>query len=248
MKQKRLFFLSTLKELIMRKINKEEYLKNYKDTTSAPGREAIDAYLKEFYPAMLFRHYPVQSEEDFYNSNPFDLEGVSIFDVQEPTPHRHLISYGLSELYFNEKAYGQKFSKWGIELTFRISPYKADFDEKHKHFGDPIWATQVMNHLCNFVNETQHWFMPHQFLPLNGPIRLECDTDITGLIFVEDSQLGSIETLHGEVQFLQMVGITSAELDYLLQNPNLRTIQELERKLRENNPLLVTDLNRKSIL
>ena len=229
-------------------MTKEEYIKKYKDNTDAPGRSAIDAYLKEFYPKMDFRHYPIQQEDEFYDDNQNNLQGVSIFDVNEPIKHRHLISYGLSELYFNEKAFGQKFSKWGFELTFRVVPFEQDEDNKNKTFGDPIWATQVLNNLAQFVNQTQHWFMPNQFLPINGPIRLECDTDITGLIFVEDPVLETIETLHGNVQFLQIVGITSKELDYLLEEPSLERLKKLEQKLRENNPLLITDLNRESVI
>uniref|UniRef100_UPI0039A637C3 suppressor of fused domain protein n=1 Tax=Ornithobacterium rhinotracheale TaxID=28251 RepID=UPI0039A637C3 len=229
-------------------MTKEDYLKKYKNETQAPGRTAIDEHLAKFYPQMDFRHYPTQEEDIFYNPNLDALQGVSIFDSKAPENHKHLISYGLSELYFNEKAFGQQFSKWGFELTFRLKPFELDADNQSENFGDPTWAVQVMNNLALFVNETQHWFMPHQFLPINGPIRLECDTDITGIIFVEDPVLGKIDTVHGKVEFLQMVGITTRELEYLLENPNLESVLNLEEKLKKDNPLLITDLNRKSVI
>ena len=73
---------------------------------------------------------------------------------------------------------------------------------------------------------------------------MECDTKLVGIAFAPDSQLGTIETPNGEVAFLQMVGITQKELDWLYEDPTTDRVEELINKMREDNPLLITDLKR----
>ncbi|MNY78956.1 Suppressor of fused protein (SUFU) [compost metagenome] len=63
------------------------------------------------------------------------------------------------------------------------------------------------------------------------------------MVFVEDPEIPKKQTPHGEVSFLQIVGITNAEYESILENPG--TAEALVNKLKENNPLLITDLNRK---
>ena len=71
------------------------------------------------------------------------------------------------------------------------------------------------------------------------------DTDITGLVFALDPELGRIDTPHGEVNFLQMVGITTAELQKLQADPSPEAVQTLIEELRAHDPLLVTDMERR---
>ncbi len=65
------------------------------------------------------------------------------------------------------------------------------------------------------------------------------------MAFVPDPKLGSLNTPHGEVQFLQLVGLTQAELDWLWQEPKTERVAALIDKMRAGNPLLITDLNRR---
>ena len=41
-----------------------------------------------------------------------------------------------------------------------------------------------------------------------------------------------------------MIGITQRELDWLFENPTTKRGKELVDKIREDNPLLITDLKR----
>lgn len=77
-----------------------------------------------------------------------------------------------------------------------------------------------------------------------GPIRLETKTETTALAFVLDPALGSIKTPNGKVDFLQMLGLTSKEYEWLKSAPDLERTASLLVKMREDNPLLVTDLTR----
>lgn len=89
------------------------------------------------------------------------------------------------------------------------------------------------------------WFEENHYIPVNGPIRLNTDTEIVGFAFALDPELGKINTPHGEVSFLQLVGITSSELERLKANSTTSEVEKLINELKKENPLLITDLNRK---
>ena len=78
-----------------------------------------------------------------------------------------------------------------------------------------------------------------------GSIKVDYNSDITALIFINDPELGVIETPHGQVQFLQIVGLTSKEYEDLKQNTSANRAVDLIEKIRTENPLFITDLNRK---
>ena len=49
---------------------------------------------------------------------------------------------------------------------------------------------------------------------------------------------------NGKVQFLQLVGLTQAEMDWLYQEPTAERCEALIARMRADNPLLMTDLRR----
>lgn len=218
-------------------MNRKEYKELYEEE-DAVGWLAIDNKVEEIYPKQEPRHYAPPLHYILGGQDP--LDGTSIYDSDKQESHRHFISYGMSELYYNEDAVGGEFSKWGFEFTFRLKPFDED-DE------DPTWVIEVMNNLARYVYESQLWFEEYHFIPAKGPIRTETqkEIDIVGLAFVLDPELGKISTPHGEVSFLQMVGITSKELDRLTQDPKISTVKELVDEMRKENPLLITDLLRR---
>ena len=78
----------------------------------------------------------------------------------------------------------------------------------------------------------------------NSPIRLDTDTKLVGVAFAPDPLLGGIDTPNGRVEFLQMVGITQRELDWLRKDPTTQRVERLINMMCKDNPLLITDLNR----
>ena len=56
--------------------------------------------------------------------------------------------------------------------------------------------------------------------------------------------LGGIDTPNGRVEFLQMVGITQRELEWLREDLTTQRVERLINMMREDNPLLITDLKR----
>jgi len=218
-------------------MDKAAYQKQY-STEDNPGWQAIDQELDKIYVNTDPRHYPPLCGLHYAAGGSDPIDGASVYDSNHQEFHRHIVSYGMSELYYDEEKAGGEFSKWGFEFTFRLVPFRDDPD-------DPIWVIQVMNNLARYVFSSGKWFEENHFVPANGPIRLNTDTEISGFVFTLDPELAKIQTAHGEVSFLQMVGITNTEVELLKQNPTMGAVKELIEQLRIDNPLLITDLNRK---
>ncbi|NDW19481.1 suppressor of fused domain protein [Dysgonomonas sp. 216] len=217
-------------------MTQKEYKEQF-DEDDAIGWLEIDRKVEEVYGATEPRHYAPPLHFALGGNDPID--GTSIYDSDKQEFHRHFITYGMSELYYNEEAAGGEFSKWGFEFTFRLKPFAEDEDE-------PLWVIEVFNNLARYVYESGRWFEENHFVPANGPIRTETQShvDIVGIVFALDPELGKISTPHGEVSFLQMVGITSKELERLKANPTTTEVEQLIAEMRKDNPLLITDLTR----
>ncbi|HEY1193781.1 suppressor of fused domain protein [Flavobacterium sp.] len=212
----------------------EDYKKEFTED-DAVGWLEIDKEFDRLYPGQEPKHFAPPIPYMLGGDNP--LDGVSYYESKKQEDHYHFITYGFSELYYNEEKVDGEFSKWGFELTFRLKPYEADN-------GNPSWAVALLQNIAKYVFNSRKWFEEFHYMPANGPIRLNTETEITALVFVADPEVPKKQTPHGEVLFLQIVGITSAEFDYIVENPE--KVEELVNKLKENNPLLITDLNRKN--
>ncbi|QJB31704.1 suppressor of fused domain protein [Chitinophaga oryzae] len=212
----------------------EQYKQQF-DEQDAVGWDCIDGAMEKLYPGQEPRHYAPGLYYALGGDNP--LDGISVYESRQQADHLHFVTYGFSELYYDEEAAGGEFSKFGFELTFRL--------KKVTETEDPAWACNLLQNIAKYVFSSGKWFEEFHFIPANGPIRLEYETDITALAFIKDPELGTITTPHGEVTFLQMVGITTKEYESLMQNPTIGECEKLLQRLRADNPLLITDLDRK---
>jgi len=87
-------------------------------------------------------------------------------------------------------------------------------------------------------------FEQYHWIPANGPIRLDYDTDIVRLAFLNDPKLEPLDSPHWRIEFIQAFGITQTELDSLKDIK--QDAKEIIERRRKTNPLLVTDLARKN--
>lgn len=200
----------------------------------AVGWEAIDKSLESLYPNQEADHYAPDLPASLGGRS--YLDGVSVYQSNEQEPHFQFITYGFSELYYNEEAVGEDYSGFGFEITFRL-----------KKSGDESvgWAINFLQNIAKYVFTSGNYFEPFHVFPANSPIRLGYDTEIMAVAFVQDPALGEINTPHGKVQFLQAVGITAEELKTIRTHFSIEKVEELIEGLRKNNPLLITDLDRK---
>lgn len=219
-------------------MTQKEY-KNLFDEDDAVGWLEIDKVVEGIYGDQKPRHYAPPVHYMLGGEDP--LDGVSIYDSQKDIFHRHLVSYGMSELYYNEEAAGGEFSKWGFEFTFRLKPFAEDGD-------DPTWVVNLMNNLARYVIKSGKWFEEYHVIPANGPIRLNstAEINIVGVAFVSDPELGKIQTPHGEVSFLQMVGLTANEMNRITSASSAYDeVKKVLDEMKTTNPLMITDLLRR---
>lgn len=219
-------------------MTQKEY-KNLFDEDDAVGWLEIDKVVEGIYGDQKPRHYAPPLHYMVGGEDP--LDGVSIYDSQKDMFHRHLVSYGMSELYYNEEAAGGEFSKWGFEFTFRLKPFDEDGD-------DPTWVVNLMNNLARYVIKSGKWFEEYHVIPANGPIRLNstAEINIVGVAFVSDPELGKIQTPHGEVLFLQMVGLTANEMNRITSASSAYDeVKKVLDEIKAINPLMITDLLRR---
>ena len=119
------------------------------------------------------------------------LYGLSAYDAGD---HWHFVTLGLSELWTKESE-DPEVSGFGYELTMRTS---------HRGEGPPDWTINLLNRLAELVFQGTDLGPGHTLDP-GGSITGESTSDLTGLAFVPDPQLGSISTPNGSLHFVQVV-------------------------------------------
>jgi hypothetical protein len=217
-------------------MTKEEYKQKFTED-DAVGWLAIDKEFERLYPNQEPQHYGTVIKYMVGGEDP--LDGLSIYESKNQVDHFHIVSYGFTNLYYDEESAGQEFSNWGFELTFRI---KKINNETAK---DQIWALNLMQNLAKYVFGQNELIDEYHTINAKTSIRVDYDSEITGLVFINDPELGVIDTPHGTVQFLQIVGLTTKEYADYKQNTNDNKGTELIEKIKLKNPLFITDLDRK---
>ncbi len=121
-------------------MNTEEYRKQFTED-DAVGWECIDQELEKIYPDQEPLHFAPPLHYVAGGNDP--LDGISVYKSEKQEKHFHFITYGFSELCYNEKSVGGEFSKFGFELTFRLKMEKED-DNIH-------WVCNLLQNLARYV-------------------------------------------------------------------------------------------------
>jgi hypothetical protein len=204
----------------------------------APGWEAIDAAFDGLYPGITPPHLGAAMPARAMFGGEEYIDGYSIFP--STNGYQHLLTYGMSSLYVDEESFGGEFSGWGYEMTMKVRASGPD---------ECRWAVSSLSNLGRYTYKSERWFEPFQFISGQGrPLQSESDTILTSYLTVPDTEVAGIDTIHGRVDFIQLVGITQPELDWVAgESPEgaSERAKELVRRIAEDgNPNLVTDLSR----
>lgn len=213
-------------------MTKEEFIKKIKeDEEYAPGWMAIDEELERLYKDQTPTHYatPLASRA-IVGGNEY-LDGFSIYDSKND--YKHIVTYGMTELYANEDAFAGEFSKWGYEMTIKLAEEKTE---------DCLWALNMLGNLARYTYTRKRFFEPFQFIRGNGgSLNMDRDSKVTSIFLVKDTELNTLDTVYGKTDFIQLVGITESDLEKLIENPdNAKKLYDL---MKADNPNFVTDLN-----
>lgn len=202
------------------------------DPEWAPGWEAIESAFEKLYPGQEPSHYGTNMIARAMFGGDCYLDGYSIYD--SPRGYKHIVTFGMTELYADEEALGGEWNNWGYEMTIKLAEAEND---------GCMWAIDVLSNLARYTYTEKRYFQPFQYIAGNGSsICLDRDSRITALMTVYDTEAEAVDTVYGKTEFIQLVGITERELDRLkADRENARVLYE---RMKRDNPFLVTDLNR----
>lgn len=215
-------------------MTKEEFLKRIKeDETYAPGWQAIDDAFEALYPGQQPEHFGTLLTSRAALGGDEYLDGFSVYS--SPKGYKHLVTYGMTVLYGDEEAFGGKWNGWGYEMTIKL---------KEKDTANCMWAIDMLSNLARYTYKTERFFQPNQFIRGNGSsLHIGSDSLITALLLVDDTEAETQMTVYGKTEFIQLVGITEAELGAVMEDKS--NIPVLLRRMKEDgNVDLVTDMQR----
>lgn len=214
-------------------MNKKEFIKKMnEDHEWAPGWEVIDGVFDKLYPDQKPEHFgTVMTSRAMFGGNEY-LDGYSIYT--SPKGYKHIVTYGMTQLYADEEFFGGEWNKWGYEMTIKLAEENTE---------DCMWALNLLGNLARYTYTQERFFEPLQFIAGDGSsLHQDVDSNITALIAIEDTEAPSQDTIYGRTDFIQLVGITEKELDALREDRN--RIHELYEKMKKDNPDFVTDMKR----
>lgn len=213
----------------------EEFRRKTEDENEdwVPGWDAIEGEFKKLYPGQEPSHYATSFEKRvMFEGGDQYLDGYSVYSSGKG--YKHIVTFGMTELYVDEKRLGGEWNKWGYEMTMKLA---------EKDVEECIWALNMMSNLARYTYTTGRYFEHGQYIQGNGEsIRIGMDSKITALLCVDDTELETIDTVYGKTGFIQLVGITQSELEAIKADRS--KIDTLITLMKADSPDLVTDMRR----
>ena len=198
------------------------------------GMDAIDKEVEGVYPnESLYTNYVPMIRWELGGPDPLDR--VTIYDGGD---YYKYVTYGLTELYDKESK-DQTKSGFGMEFTFKLK--KDAYKDKEWELKNVLGVLQTLAKSTIVDGEI---FKPYEYIYTGQTEVMDTEqkSNIIGFITVPDTELQSLVTPYGRVDFLALIGITSEELQ-AIRNKDI-TVKELYEKLGSD----VTSYTRKSVI
>lgn len=216
--------------MVVLRMTRSEYMARMENGPNwKPGLDAILRQLEDAYGAGGIRYMDAASPL----GRDASLEGF--FLAASAKGYLHVITCGLTNINANGDAFGNPLSGWGYELTVKWPG--ADMDSCRD-------ALVLLNRLANYMQVKRQRFRRLQVLPLKKLVKKpeSEQRSFAGILFVADTELPSIETVHGRVDFMQVVNVTAGEIAKLKQNRHLS--HQLAFNLQKTYKELQMDIQR----
>ncbi|PIK55464.1 suppressor of fused-like protein [Apostichopus japonicus] len=209
------------------------------------GLEAVYASCRALYPNQP-NPLQVTAVVKFWLGGPDPLDYISMYsnpgNPQESIPpHWHYISFGLSDLHGDGRVHERMNtndgpSGFGFELSFRLKKEPTET-------APPTWPAELMQGLARYVFQSENTLCSGDHVPWHASLD-NSESRIQHMLMCEDPQLQTIQTPHGFVNFMQIVGVCSEELQ-AAQRWNGPGVLELLRSIPvAGGSWLITDMRR----
>ncbi|QIK70947.1 suppressor of fused domain protein [Erysipelothrix sp. HDW6C] len=198
----------------------------------SPGWDVIDAAFAEVYGEQEPSHFATRLEKRALFGGPEYLDGYSIYKSDKG--YYHIVTYGMTQLYSRLESYGEDFNKWGYEMTFKLKANSVE--ECH-------WAMNMMGNLARYTFTSGSFFQENEYVLGDGsPLELESDSKMCSLLIVEDTEVVGRDSVHGQTDFLQLVGITWHDAQIINEHRTRGYVEEVLEKIKVDNPDFITDM------
>ncbi len=167
---------------------------------------------------------------------PDPLDGISVYDAGD---FWHFVSYGLSELYTKESE-DLEYSGYGIELTFKLKKSNNDEEEIKNGCG-------LLQYVARYIFKTGKVVLPEEYIYTKQTVGIDAQqkSNLTGFLTAADDLAKPLDTPHGKVEFVTLIGATDAELRSIYESET----SKLEvRKLLQGLGDQLTDYSRQSLV
>ena len=196
------------------------------------GWDAIEKEFLRAYPGQTKpKHYGTIIKYAMGGNDP--LDGISVYDGGS---YWHFVSFGLTEIY-DKECENKEISGYGYELTFKLK--KEKYEDEEAELKNICGILQMVARLVFRNGEV---FNPDEFIYTGQTTGIDAfqKSNLTGFILIKDPTVESIDTPNGKVDFLELVGMTDAELKTL---SSIATVRDIYAELGSD----ITDYHRQSI-
>lgn len=203
------------------------------ENEEALGWKAIEnEFLRIYKNQTNPKHYGTLIKWCFGGNDP--LDGISIYEGKD---YWHFVSFGLTELYKKESE-NMDVSGFGYELTFKLK--KTNYQNQEAEFTN---VCSILQSIARLVFNNGEVFLPDEYIYTGQTQGIDAyqKSNLTGFILIKDTTVETINTPYGKVNFLEVIGMTDAELKSLSTK---ESVQNMYKKLSSD----ITDYNRESII
>lgn len=196
------------------------------------GWDAIEKEFLRVYPGQTKpKHYGTIIKYVMGGNDP--LDGISVYDGGS---YWHFVSFGLTEIY-DKECENKEISGYGYELTFKLK--KEKYEDEEAELKNICGILQMVARLVFRNGEV---FNSDEFIYTGQTTGIDAfqKSNLTGFILIKDPTVESIDTPNGKVDFLELVGMTDAELKTL---SSIATVRDIYSELGSD----ITDYHRQSI-
>ena len=221
------------------KFKKKETTKE--EISSKPEEKEVEAIGWHAIEEEFLRIYPGQTNPKHYGTilpwmlgGNDPLDGISVYDGGD---YWHFVSFGQTEIYEKESDV-KEISGYGYELTFKLK--KDNYEDEEAEIRNICGNLQMIARLTFTKNEI---FQPFEFIYTGQTVGIDAKqkSNLTGFITIKDPTVETIDTPNGKVEFVELIGMTDAELKTL---STVGSVMEIYEKLGSD----ITDYHRESII
>ena len=194
------------------------------------GWDDISETFDKIYPNKEPKHYGTSIKYNVGGNDP--LDGISVYDAGD---YYHFVTYGFSEIY--ERENDSEISGFGFELTYKLKKREGIDEDEIKCF------LGILQTLARYVFETKSVFRANEYIYTGQTDGIDVNhvSDIVGFVTIKDTLAGTINSVNGRIEFIQLVGATLDELNQIINK--VSTKEEVIANILRNYGD-ITDLER----